>query len=157
MQAIATFVAGLLFGLGLFVSGLINPAKVLAFLDIAGAWDPSLAFVMGSALTATFACFRIILRRPHPLFAPDFHVPSAWRIDSRLIGGSALFGIGWGVWPLAIGDLRHGDDRGDGAVGTAGRGKPRLCGPRRKDPAEIDDPESSRKRRGVTVPPRASI
>ncbi|SRR6266542_3033157 len=96
-RASASLLAGVLFGAGLTISQMVNPTKVTDFLDFFGRWDPSLAFVMGSALTVTFACFRIILRRPHPLFAPEFHVPSAWRIDSRLIGGSALFGIGWGL------------------------------------------------------------
>jgi uncharacterized protein len=93
----ASFLAGVLFGGGLTISQMVNPTKVTDFLDFFGRWDPSLAFVMGSALAVTFACFRVILRRPHPLFAPEFHVPSGWRIDSRLIGGSALFGIGWGL------------------------------------------------------------
>jgi uncharacterized protein len=96
-RASASFLAGVLFGGGLTISQMVNPTKVTDFLDFFGRWDPSLAFVMGSAMAVTFACFRIILRRPHPLFAPEFHVPSAWRIDSRLIGGSALFGIGWGL------------------------------------------------------------
>jgi uncharacterized membrane protein YedE/YeeE len=95
--ASASFLAGLLFGGGLTISQMVNPTKVTDFLDFFGRWDPSLAFVMGSALMVTFACFRIILRRPDPLFAPGFHVPSARRIDARLIGGSALFGIGWGL------------------------------------------------------------
>jgi uncharacterized membrane protein YedE/YeeE len=96
-RASASFLAGVFFGGGLTISQMVNPTKVTDFLDFFGRWDPSLAFVMGSALAATLVCFRLILRRPHPLFAPEFHVPSAWRIDSRLIGGSALFGIGWGL------------------------------------------------------------
>jgi uncharacterized protein len=97
MQKASAFLAGLLFGGGLTISQMVNPTKVTDFLDFFGRWDPSLAFVMASALVVTFASFRIILRRPHPLFAPEFRVPSAWRIDSRLIGGSAVFGIGWGL------------------------------------------------------------
>jgi uncharacterized protein len=96
-RASASFLAGLLFGAGLTISQMVNPKKVLDFLDFFGRWDPSLAFVMGSALAVTFVCFRLILRRPHPLFAPGFRVPSASRIDSRLIGGSAVFGVGWGL------------------------------------------------------------
>ncbi|HSD11361.1 MAG TPA: YeeE/YedE family protein [Candidatus Binatia bacterium] len=96
-RASASLLAGVLFGAGLTISRMVNPAKVIGFLDFFGRWDPSLAFVMGSALVVTFACFRFILRRPHPLFALEFRVPSARRIDSRLIGGSALFGIGWGL------------------------------------------------------------
>jgi uncharacterized protein len=93
----ASFFAGVLFGAGLTISQMVNPEKVTDFLDFFGRWDPSLAFVMGSALAVTFAFFRIILRRPHPLFALEFHVSGGRRIDSRLIGGSALFGIGWGL------------------------------------------------------------
>ena len=96
-SASASFLAGVLFGAGLTVSQMVNPTKVTDFLDFFGRWDPSLTFVMGSALAVAFACFRVILRRPHPLFAPGFHIPSASRIDSPLIGGSALFGIGWGL------------------------------------------------------------
>jgi uncharacterized protein len=96
-RASASFLAGVLFGAGLTISQMVNPKKVTDFLDFFGRWDPSLAFVMGSALAVTFAFFRIILRRTHPLFAPEFHVPGGRRIDSRLIGGSALFGIGWGL------------------------------------------------------------
>jgi uncharacterized membrane protein YedE/YeeE len=93
----ASFLAGVLFGAGLAISQMVNPEKVTDFLDFFGRWDPSLAFVMGSALAVTFGLFRIILRRPHPLFALEFHVSGRRRIDSRLIGGSALFGIGWGL------------------------------------------------------------
>ena len=93
----ASFLAGVLFGAGLTISQMVNPEKITDFLDFFGRWDPSLAFVMGSALAVTFVFFRIILSRPHPLFALEFHVPGARRIDPRLIGGSTLFGIGWGL------------------------------------------------------------
>ena len=89
--------AGLLFGLGLIVSMMVNPAKVLAFLDIAGAWDPSLAFVMGGALTVTLVGYRLVLRRPKPWLADSFALPTRRQIDRRLVAGAALFGIGWGM------------------------------------------------------------
>lgn len=97
MQAVATWLTGLIFGIGIAVSGMMNPAKVLNFFDIAGSWDPSLAFVMGGAVTVTALGYRLVLRRPAPVFARSFALPSARQIDMRLIGGAAIFGIGWGI------------------------------------------------------------
>ena len=97
MSALISFAAGLLFGIGLIVSGMSNPAKVLNFLDLAGAWDPSLMLVMAGALIVTFIGYRTVLRQSHPLFDTRFHLPLSTLIDARLIGGSALFGIGWGL------------------------------------------------------------
>ncbi|MFA5901665.1 MAG: DUF6691 family protein [Hyphomicrobium sp.] len=90
-------IVGLIFGLGLVISGMVNPAKIQNFLDVAGTWDPSLAFVMGGAVAVTFIGYRIAFRRPAPLAASSFHVPTPSTIDSRLLLGAALFGIGWGV------------------------------------------------------------
>ncbi|HSK38524.1 MAG TPA: YeeE/YedE family protein [Arenibaculum sp.] len=89
--------SGLLFGLGLIVSGMIDPAKVLGFLDVAGAWDPTLLFVMGGAMIVAFVGYRHVLRRPAPLFAARFELPTRRDIDDRLVVGAALFGIGWGL------------------------------------------------------------
>ena len=97
MQAIATLVSGLLFGLGLVESGLINPAKVLNFLDVAGTWDASLALTMGAAVVTTGLGYRIAFAKPAPLFGSSFHVPTATAVDARLVTGAALFGIGWGL------------------------------------------------------------
>jgi uncharacterized membrane protein YedE/YeeE len=97
MQVIATFVSGLLFGLGLVVSGLINPAKVLNFLDITGSWDASLALTMGAAVVTTGLGYLFVLAKPAPLLGGNFHLPPATAVDGRLITGAALFGIGWGV------------------------------------------------------------
>ena len=94
---LAALGAGLLFGLGLVISDMINPAKVLNFLDVAGTWDPSLAFVMGGAMGVTAIGYRLILPRGKPLFAGSFSLPSARQLDPRLIGGAALFGAGWGL------------------------------------------------------------
>ncbi len=91
------FLAGIVFGLGLAISQMINPQKVLAFLDVAGDWDPSLALVMGGALAVTFTAYRLVLRRPSPLFATRFHLPTRTDIDARLLAGAAIFGIGWGA------------------------------------------------------------
>jgi hypothetical protein len=89
--------AGLLFGLGLVISMMVDPAKVLAFLDVAGAWDPSLALVMAGALAVTAAGYRWVLRRPQPWLAESFSLPTRREIDRPLIGGAALFGLGWGL------------------------------------------------------------
>lgn len=97
MQILAALAAGLVFGLGLIVSGMANPAKVLGFLDLAGNWDPSLAFVMAGAIAVGAAAFAIARRRAVSLLGLDMKLPTADRIDRRLLGGSALFGIGWGV------------------------------------------------------------
>ena len=97
MRMIATYMIGLIFGIGISISGMANPAKVLNFFDIAGAWDPSLAFVMGGAVVVTFIGYRLVLRRNTPLFATRFQLPTNKAIDPRLIGGSAVFGIGWGI------------------------------------------------------------
>jgi uncharacterized membrane protein YedE/YeeE len=97
MRLLSAFAIGLLFGVGVMISGMANPAKVLNFFDVAGSWDPSLIFVMGGALVTTFIGYRLVLGRPSPLLAERFALPTASRIDARLIGGSALFGVGWGV------------------------------------------------------------
>ena len=89
--------AGLLMGLGLCISHMANPAKVLAFFDVTGAWDSSLALVMGGALSVTLISFRFILKRKQPQWSKEFHLPTKTRIDKPLIIGSAIFGIGWGL------------------------------------------------------------
>lgn len=97
MRNLAAYVTGLLFGLGIAISGMINPAKVLNFFDIAGRWDPSLIFVMGGALITTFLGYRLVFGRAKPLLEGGFALPATTRIDARLIGGAALFGVGWGI------------------------------------------------------------
>lgn len=104
-RAVAALGCGLLFALGLELSGMTDPAKVIGFLDIAGAWDPSLACVMGGALVVVFFSFRSILPRPssavggraRPLLDDRFHVPSSSAIDAPLLAGAVVFGIGWGL------------------------------------------------------------
>jgi uncharacterized membrane protein YedE/YeeE len=88
--------AGFLFGAGLMISGMINPAKVIAFLDLAGDWDPSLAFVMLGGVAVTAIGFRLVLRRGRPMFETGFTLPTRNDIDPSLVLGSGLFGIGWG-------------------------------------------------------------
>jgi hypothetical protein len=98
MGVIGALVAGLLFGLGLILSGMADPAKVLNFLDVAGTWDPSLAFVMGGAIGVAAPGFWLVRRRKAPLAAPGFLVPPADApIDRSLVIGAAVFGIGWGL------------------------------------------------------------
>jgi uncharacterized membrane protein YedE/YeeE len=92
-----TFLSGLIFGIGLSLSQMINPVKVIQFLDITGDWDPSLAFVMMGALAVTLLSFRWVLKQPKPLLEDDFHVSKRTDIDKALLGGAALFGIGWGM------------------------------------------------------------
>ena len=97
MRLVFVYLIGLVFGLGITISGMVNPAKVLNFFDVTGAWDPSLAFVMGGALATTFVGYRFVLRRTHPVLAQAFKVPTRVDIDIPLITGAVIFGLGWGI------------------------------------------------------------
>jgi hypothetical protein len=97
MAIVATFLSGLIFGLGLVVSGLINPAKVLNFLDVAGPWDPSLAITMAAAVAVAGLGYRLAFAKGKPILSETFQLPAASAIDARLLAGAALFGIGWGL------------------------------------------------------------
>ena len=97
MQVLVSLFMGLLFGLGLVVSQMSNPAKVLNFLDIAGNWDPSLLFVMAGAVAVTALGYMLVLKQPKPALARSFTPRSANLIDRSLIAGAALFGLGWGL------------------------------------------------------------
>ena len=98
MRFLVVFFIGALFGTGIVLSGMANPAKVLNFFDLAGSFDPSLAFVMAGALSVAAPGYAILFRmREKPLFDESFRLPKAKAIDARLIGGSAVFGIGWGI------------------------------------------------------------
>jgi uncharacterized membrane protein YedE/YeeE len=109
MVIVVHFAIGLVFGLGLLVSGMTNPAKVLAFLDVAalfrGAWDPSLALVMAGAIAVTLPGYRFVLRQSRPLMGERFQLPVTSDLDSRIVVGPALFGIGWGLAGLCPGPL----------------------------------------------------
>ena len=115
LRNIAALACGIIFGVGLGVSQMTNPDKVLDFFDVFGAWDPSLAFVMGGAVAVTAVAFRFVLRRPNPLYAENFSLPTKANIDARLIGGSAVYGVGWGLVGFCVGPsiaaLAYGDTR----------------------------------------------
>ncbi|MDN2579429.1 DUF6691 family protein [Aquibium sp. ELW1220] len=97
-KILSAFAVGAVFGLGIAISGMANPAKVLNFFDIAGTWDPSLLFVMGGALLTAAIGYRVVFgARPKPVFEKSYALPTARRIDAELVGGSAVFGIGWGI------------------------------------------------------------
>ena len=116
MRAISALFIGILFGLGLTISGMINPAKIIAFLDIAGSWDPSLLVVMVSALAVSFVGYRIVLARRAPLFGAAFQLPTKTTIDRPLIVGSALFGVGWGLAGLCPGPAISAAALGNGDI-----------------------------------------
>ena len=97
MRNLCVFAAGLLFALGLGVSGMTDANKVIGFLNVAGKWDPSLAFVMVGAIGVHLATYRFIVKRPAPVFADRFLIPTISEINPRLVGGAALFGVGWGL------------------------------------------------------------
>lgn len=97
IRNVLTVLSGLLFSVGLFISGMTNPQKVISFLDVTGEWDPSLIFVMVGAILPTFFLYRFAWGRMKPLFANDFDLPVKKHLDRSLVIGSILFGIGWGI------------------------------------------------------------
>lgn len=97
MQMLVTYLAGLIFGVGLCVSGMNRPEKVLGFLDIAGLWDPSLAFVMAGAIGVAFFAFRLAATRARAWLGDPMRLPTSTTVDRRLLAGSAIFGLGWGL------------------------------------------------------------
>jgi len=110
---LVALLSGLLFGLGLAISEMVNPEKVLGFLDVAGSWDPSLMFVLGAGLLVTIITFRPIIRMAQPVLDAEFRFPTYPNIDVKLIGGATLFGIGWGLVGYcpgpAIASLAYGE------------------------------------------------
>lgn len=116
MKAVITYFVGLIFGVGITISGMSNPAKVLNFFDVFGTWDPSLGFVMGGALITTAIGYRLVFRSPTPVFDTAFVVPTSRVIDTRLVAGSAVFGIGWGIAGFCPG----------GALPALGTGRPEV-------------------------------
>ena len=114
LRVLSAAAIGLVFGTGIVISGMANPAKVLNFFDLFGTWDPSLLLVMGSALAVTFIGYRLVMRRPAPVFDRRFHLPTKRDLDVPLIAGSALFGIGWGIAGFCPG----------GAIPALGSGEP---------------------------------
>jgi uncharacterized membrane protein YedE/YeeE len=116
MIPLASFVAGLVFGIGLVLSGMVNPAKVLGFLDLAGVWDPSLALVMAGAVAVGLVGFALARRRTSSLLGASMSLPSNDRIDRRLVLGSAAFGVGWGIAGFCPGP----------AIAALGMGQPKA-------------------------------
>jgi len=100
---VVSFLSGVLFAIGLVVSGMTRPENVIGFLDVAGDWNPSLAFVMGGAIPVYAIAYRLACRRRAPLLAPAFDLPTRTRLDSDLVSGAAIFGIGWGLVGLCPG------------------------------------------------------
>ncbi|MDJ0616745.1 MAG: YeeE/YedE family protein [Calothrix sp. MO_192.B10] len=96
-QNLIALIAGLLFGLGLSISQMIDRDRVLGFLDVTGVWDPTLLFVLAGAVAVTLITFRFVLRRSHPLFSSQFYLPTKQDIDIPLVAGAAIFGMGWGI------------------------------------------------------------
>ena len=116
-KLVSALLIGGVFGLGIAISGMANPAKILNFFDVAGAWDPSLAFVMAGGLAVAFIGYRLVFaRRKAPVFEPAFELPTQRLIDRELIAGSALFGIGWGIAGFCPG----------GAIPALGLGHPQT-------------------------------
>lgn len=113
-RTISAGIIGLVFGTGIALSGMANPAKVLNFFDIAGTWDPSLALVMASALLVTAIGYRFVLKRDKPVVEARFHLPTGRKLDLPLVAGSAIFGVGWGISGFCPG----------GAIPALGLGEP---------------------------------
>jgi uncharacterized membrane protein YedE/YeeE len=97
MPIIFSILAGIIFGAGLTLSDMVNPARILNFLDVAGNWDPTLIFVMAGGLIVTTLGYKLVFRRGAPLFGDKFNLPTQRQIDLPLVGGAALFGVGWGL------------------------------------------------------------
>lgn len=100
---VGPFLGGVLFAIGLGLSGMLEPAKIIGFLDVFGDWDPSLIFVMIGAIAVHGVLYRVIMKQPHPIFDTKFHVPKRTELDGKLIGGAAIFGAGWAIAGLCPG------------------------------------------------------
>ena len=116
MKALSAFISGVLFSIGLTISGMTNPANVRGFLDVAGDWNPSLFFVLLAAVIITGIGYRLVWKRSKPLFEPVFSVPTSRIIDARLLTGSAIFGIGWGLIGLCPGPALSSVVSGESAI-----------------------------------------
>jgi uncharacterized protein len=112
-QILVALISGIIFGIGLSLSQMTNPDKVLNFLDIAGTWDPSLIFVMLGALAVTFTSFRFILKRPNPVFDEKFYLATKKEIDKPLVIGASIFGVGWGIAGYCPGPVVAGIGNGN--------------------------------------------
>ena len=113
---LTAFTAGLVFAIGLGLAGLLQPARIVGFVDFFGVWDPSLAFAMGGAVVLGFVTFRFVLKRPSPLFDAKFHVPTRRDITPSLVIGAAIFGVGWGLGGYCPGPAVTSSVLGDARV-----------------------------------------
>jgi hypothetical protein len=113
---LSSLAVGIVFGFGLSLSEMINPARVIGFLDVVGRWDATLLFVMGGALAVTVTLYPLILRRPRPLLAQEFALPAKKTIDKPLITGAVIFGIGWGLGGFCPGPALAGLASGNSSV-----------------------------------------
>lgn len=113
MHSLIGLVVGVIFGVGLALSGMTDTQKVIGFLDLFGAWDITLMFVMGSGLLVSFPAYQYFKRKPRPIFDSAFHLPTSRVIDRRLLSGAVLFGVGWGIYGYcpgpAISSLVYGE------------------------------------------------
>ncbi len=116
LTALTALIAGTVFGAGLAISGMMNPAKVIGFLDIAGDWDPTLAFVMGGAVLVAAPGFAVLRKRGQTVFGGKLNLPTRQDLDARLLGGAALFGLGWGLAGFCPGPAIAGLATGIGGV-----------------------------------------
>ena len=133
MFTAASFLAGLLFGVGLIVAGMANPEKVLGFLDLAGAWDPSLALVMAGAIAVGSGAYALMRQKTRTLLGAPVRLPMARGIDRRLVLGSLVFGVGWGL--AGAGPRRLRRDEGTGVPGRDARRQRCVRTPYAKSPA----------------------
>jgi hypothetical protein len=116
MKIAAALLSGVVFGAGLAIGGMTNPAKVLAFLDVSGRWDPTLAFVMGGALAVSAGGYALTRRLDHPWLGGGFGIPTRRDLDPALVGGGALFGVGWGLVGLCPGPALANLSRGSAEI-----------------------------------------
>jgi uncharacterized membrane protein YedE/YeeE len=155
MNAVAAFAAGLVFGVGLIVSGMSDPSKVIGFLDVTRAWDPSLAFVMAGAILVGFFAFALARRRTEAFLGGVMQLPQRRDIDWRLVGGSVVFGIGWGLAGFcpgpAVVSFGSGQDKAAVFVLAMLAGMALYGFASRKDVSALEDAASAQKKKNPAV------
>ena len=155
MNTLAAFAAGLVFGLGLILSGMSDPSKVIGFLDVTRAWDPSLAFVMAGAILVGFFAFALSRARTEAFFGGAMHLPQRRDIDARLVGGSIVFGIGWGLAGFcpgpAVVSFGSGQDKAAVFVVAMLAGMALYYFASRNDVSALDEAASAQKKKNPAV------